>query len=160
MTDLDTARRIYVASSWRNREQPVAVHALRAAGHQVYDFRHPKPGERGFAWSEIDRAWAMWSVPEYVEALSHPLAEAGFKNDIDAMEWADTFVLVMPCGRSAHLEAGWAIGRGKPTFILLEADEPELMYKLADGLVMGLAELIVALAALETSSGPVMRTNG
>ena len=48
------------------------------------------------------------------------------------MEWADAFVLLMPCGRSAHLEAGWAIGAGKPTAILLSAGEPELMYKMAD----------------------------
>lgn len=133
-TDDRRFRRIYVASSWRNLEQPKVVQALRAAGHFVYDFRHPEPGDTGFAWSKIDLAWESWSDPEFVKALSHPLAEAGFKHDLDAMEWADTFVLVMPCGRSAHLEAGWALGRGKPTFILLAGGEPELMYKLADGL--------------------------
>ena len=29
--------------------------------------------------------------------------------------WDDTFVLVLPCGRSAHLELGWAVGQGKRT---------------------------------------------
>ena len=33
--------RIYVASSWRNKYFPEVVDALRAAGHQVYDFRNP-----------------------------------------------------------------------------------------------------------------------
>ena len=56
---------------------------------------------------------------------------------------ADAFVLLMPCGRSAHLEAGWAIGQGKPTCILFETkDEPELMYKLADRLALTLAEVL------------------
>ena len=46
--------RIYVASSWRNTLQPGVVAALRGDGHEVYDFRNPAPGVKGFAWSEID----------------------------------------------------------------------------------------------------------
>jgi hypothetical protein len=41
--------RIYVASSWRNEaKQQATVLALREAGHEVYDFRHPAPGNEGF----------------------------------------------------------------------------------------------------------------
>jgi len=32
-------RKIYVASSWRNAQQPAVVNALVAAGNEVYDFR-------------------------------------------------------------------------------------------------------------------------
>ena len=125
--------KIYVASSWRNERQPLIVQRLRDAGHEVYDFRNPIPGDNGFQWSKIDADWQLWGASEFREALSHHAAEAGFANDLGAMECADAFVLVMPCGRSAHLEAGWAIGQGKPTCILLDSqDEPELMYKLAD----------------------------
>ncbi len=43
--------KLYVASSWRNKEQPVVVEMLRQAGHEVYDFRAPHlgPGKRGVA---------------------------------------------------------------------------------------------------------------
>jgi hypothetical protein len=48
------------------------------------------------------------------------------------MEWADTCVLVLPCGRSAHLEAGWFCGQGKRCIILTrDGEEPELMALLA-----------------------------
>ena len=48
----------------------------------------------------------------------------------------------MPCGRSAHLEAGWAIGQDKPTCILLcDKQDPELMYKMAS-LALNEAELM------------------
>ena len=40
-----------------------------------------------------------------------------FRNDIEAMEACDTCVLVLPCGRSAHTEAGWFAGRGKKTMV-------------------------------------------
>lgn len=127
-------RRIYVASSWRNPDHPVVVEMLRQLGHDVYDFRNPRPGDHGFAWSEIDPDWLAWKPWPYRDALDHPIAVAGFDSDFAAMQWADTCVLVLPCGRSAHLEAGWAVGAGKPTAILLHEDrfEPELMYRMAD----------------------------
>lgn len=136
-------RRIYVASSWRNDSQPAVVEALRACGHEVYDFRNPRPGDTGFAWSTIDPDWLAWKPAPFRTALDHPIARAGFKSDFDAMKWADTFVLVLPCGRSAHLEAGWATGAGKPTAILLHEDkfEPELMYLCADLLAVDLSEV-------------------
>jgi DNA (cytosine-5)-methyltransferase 1 len=46
--------KIYVASSWRNEQQPEVVKALRDAGHEVYDFRNPSETDKGFAWSDID----------------------------------------------------------------------------------------------------------
>jgi hypothetical protein len=123
---------IYVASSWRNAYQQNVVAQLRAQGHAVYDFRNPKPGEDGFHWSEIDPTWRTWTPEAYRRCLCHPIATAGFNSDYAAMEWADMCVLVLPSGRSAHLEAGWFMGRKKPVIVFVpEAVEPELMYLLA-----------------------------
>ena len=75
--------------------------------------------------------------------LHHPLAERQFQADIDALTWADTCVLVLPCGRSAHTEAGWMAGAGKRVLAYLpEMVEPELMYKLFDGVAGSLEELV------------------
>lgn len=134
--------KIYVASSWRNSFQETVVKALRKEGHQVYDFKNPDEELKGFAWSDIDPNWQQWQSADYIQALQHPLAIRGFNNDFLAMNWADAFVLVQPCGRSAHLEAGWAMGRKKPTAILLNDDiEPELMFKLADYICIDLTSL-------------------
>ena len=140
--------KIYVASSWRNQRQPHVVETLRRAGHQVYDFRNPRneDADTGFHWTEVDGGWKSWTPEKFRAALRHPIAQKGFTADLQAMEWADAFVLVMPCGRSAHLEAGWAIGAGKPTYILLSDGEPELMYKLATGLCLSVDELIKELS--------------
>ena len=134
--------KVYVASSWRNSNQPVVVGVLRDAGHEVYDFRE----DGGFHWSDIDPQWQSWSPAEFRENLDHPIASAGFECDFEAMCWADAFVPVMPCGRSAHLELGWACGAGKRTVILLSDGEPELMCKLADHVCVDLEEVKRALA--------------
>lgn len=121
---------IYVASSWRNAKQPSVVTALRSAGHEVYDFRNPTEGNTGFHWSDIDPDWQNWTPEQYIQGLRHPLADRGYKLDFQAMQWADVFVGVMPFGRSASLEMGWAAGNGKGTVLLLEDGEPELMVKM------------------------------
>lgn len=136
--------RIYVASSWRNPHQQTVVALLRAAGHEVYDFRHPPHGKGGFAWSDLDEGWQDWSAEDFRERLlNHPIAAHGFLTDKRAMDWCDTCVLVMPCGRSAHMELGWAAGAGKRAIVLLAGPaEPELMYLLATDIATSTDELL------------------
>lgn len=135
---------IYVASSWRNVQQPEVVQALRAAGHTVYDFRAPPSA---FGWHNIDPNWQEWSAEAFLQNLKHPYAVHGFNRDMDALRICDACVLVLPCGRSAHLELGFAVGTGKKTYILLDdpISEPELMYRMVPHVVKDLPELLRAL---------------
>jgi len=144
--------KIYVASSWRNDYQPDVVRALQEVLHVVYDFKNPEPGDIGFHWSEIDKEWESWTVEQYTKGLNHPLAVDGFAKDFKAMEWADACVLVLPCGRSAHLEAGYFVGAGKPLLILVSEIEPELMYKMADSVHSGLGTLLMRLEDIKGES--------
>src|SRR3990167_4994167 len=142
--------KIYVASSWRNLAQPYVVEVLRDAGHEVYDFRNPAAGDHGFGWRQCvsDKPPEATDI-EYIpaplldprrfrdEILTHPIAKAAFSKDMNALRRADVTVLVLPCGRSAHLELGWAVGAGQRTVVLLDnpLSEPELMYLMCDELV-------------------------
>ncbi len=136
--------KIYVASSWRNLLQPEIVAALESAGHDVYDFRHPGPGLKGFAWSEIDPAWEAWSPAQYRAALRHPIAVAGYGHDIGALRACDACVLVLPSGRSASWEFGYAMGHGKRAAVVqFEPSEPELMYREAE-IITSMNELFAA----------------
>jgi hypothetical protein len=138
--------KIYVASSWRNAIQPFVVTSLREEGHLVYDFRNPAPGDSGFSWASIDPYWRDWSASQYLDALNHKRAVDGYAHDIGAMQWADTCVLVLPCGRSAHLELGWMAGSGKRTIILTrDGEEPELMAKMATKICTSLDQVLAFL---------------
>lgn len=121
--------KIYVASSWRNLLQPAIVSMLRSAGHEVYDFRNPAPGNHGSGWSRIDPNWQQWTPQQYRDALNHPIAKDGFGHDMQALQQCDACVLVLPSGRSASWEFGYALGQGKQgAVVMFDKCEPELMY--------------------------------
>lgn len=137
---------IYVASSWRNTTHlDEVINRLRADGHEdVYDFR----ASAGFSWEQCDPSWDRNSMQtatpplRITELLRHPAAVKGYGTDLDALDFAQLCVLVMPCGRSAHLELGYAIGRGKPSIVYLpEPCEPELMWKLASAVASNLDDV-------------------
>lgn len=146
--------RIYLASSWKNPYYTEVLKWLRADLHQVYDFRtrgyqrdlgHGSFECQAFSWEKLDKKWKQWNFEAYRQNLTtKPLAAAGFLSDIKAIEWCDTLVLLLPSGRSAHLEAGYAKGRGKRLVIFCPMkayDEPDLMYLMADNIVGSYAEL-------------------
>lgn len=117
---------IYVAASWRTPQQPAVVQALREDGHKVYDFR-----KDGFGWHQLSPRWESWTLAEYLAALrTHPRAREGFERDMRALEECQACVLVLPSGRSAHLEFGYAIALRKITVVLFleEPVVPDLMY--------------------------------
>lgn len=138
-------RRIYLASSWKNEEQPNLINQLLSEGHHVYDFRHPTPHIGGFAWSEIDPDWKLWHTDQFAGIVQTDLRCAqGFTLDMHALRWCDTCILLQPCGRSAHLEFGWACGAGKFTLAYIDG-EPDLMLLMADVIVTNESNLLDAL---------------
>ncbi len=86
------------------------------------------------------------------KGLSHPLALKGFSQDFVAMHESDACVLLLPCGKSAHLEGGWFIGNNKPMAILLDIEvQPELMYLMSPCVTTKLDEVINYLRRLKTN---------
>ncbi len=121
--------KIYVASSWKNLIQPGIVHALKRCGHEVYNFRHPAPGDNGFSWKQLGSEPPPWTPEHFRAVLGSTIANTAYAKDKRALDWCDACVLVLPAGRSAHWELGYAMGQGKRGMVvMLEPSEPELMY--------------------------------
>lgn len=130
---------IYVASSFRNARQSEVVRRLREDGHKVYDFREAT----GFHWRDIDPNWESWTPAQMRDALEHELAKAAFNSDQDALDWCDAVVYVLPCGKSASLELGYAVGAGKLTAVLLDdSGDPETMFKLAHVICLTVEDVV------------------
>jgi nucleoside 2-deoxyribosyltransferase len=127
------------------------VAALRAAGHEVHDYKESGSGG-GATPQQMEGLTRMRFEPGRFRRLleEHPLAGSLFEKDMGALRACDACVLVLPSGRSAHLELGWAVGAGKHTLALLQGEcEPDLMYKMVDHLCVSLEEVLQTLAELE-----------
>lgn len=124
--------KIYLASSWKNEEIVREwAKSLVPCGHQVDAFCDPNIGRYVFHYSEI-------GDPETLDAISFLTDERtqkAFAEDKKWIDWADVCLLILPAGKSAHLEAGYAKGQGK-TLIIWQAEYPkgdfDVMYGFAD----------------------------
>lgn len=140
-----TKFKIYLASSWQNKEYEQVLNTLRLEGYETYDFTHPENKElSSFDWEKLDKEYNRWTCSDFKKALNHPETIKAFQKDFQAMQEADFCVLLLPCGRSAHSEAGWMKGKGKKVFILdlSENPKPELMYRMYDDYLTETMELI------------------
>ena len=128
--------KIYLASSRRNEAFHGVVKLLRDAGHEVFNFH------------ENDTLNVGWETKHQDTLAGHetPEVHGHFKRDVDAMKWADAVVLVLPAGKSAHLELGWAAGRNDKLAIIYSPEpykgEPELMYRMCDAMLEGPERLL------------------
>lgn len=134
--------KVYVATSWRNEAHGRVIEELRRAGYRVYDFKNV---ESAFSWDQIDSRYP-WPADVLRDAVRHPLAVRGYGSDLAALRECAACVIVLPCGRSAHWELGWAQAAGKRTFVLVVGDvEPEIVYAECELVTSSLVEIIRAL---------------
>lgn len=103
---------------------------LRAAGHEVFDNWYAAGPIADDHWREYEQGRGH----TYREALASPEAQHNFSFDKKWLDWADTGVLVLPAGKSGHIELGYM--RGRPgtisTHVLFEEEPTErydLMYQ-------------------------------
>ena len=111
---------IYLIGSLRNPAIPILGNSLRKLGYEVFDDWYA-------AGPEADDKWRDYEIARghsYGEALEGFAARHVFEFDKHHLDRADIGVLALPAGRSGHLELGYLVGRGIPSFILFE-DIPE-----------------------------------
>lgn len=109
--------KVYVIGSLRNPEIPEIARILREqVGCEVFDDWFAAGPVADDSWRDYEKARGH----TYETALHGIAAQHVFNFDKHHLEGSDAAVLVLPAGRSAHLEAGWMLGRGKPVAILLD----------------------------------------
>lgn len=111
--------KIYVASSWKNAEMAYSVAVyLRNRDFDVDVFCDDTTGRYVFHWSEmLDSPDKSKSELNAVTFLEDERSQRAFKEDKKWLDWCDCCVMVLPCGNSSHLEAGYIKGQGKKMII-------------------------------------------
>lgn len=110
--------KVYLVGSLRNPNIAAVTKALDEAACDVFSDWFAAGPEADDHWQAYEKGRGR----TYREALASPAAQNVFQFDLRNILSSDVVVLVMPAGKSGHLELGFAAGRGKPTFILM--DEP------------------------------------
>lgn len=121
---------IYIIGSLRNPLVPVVGNKLREVGFDAFDDWYGAGPEADDCWQRYEQQRGR----PYERALYGAAAQNVYQFDKRHLDRCDGAVLIMPAGKSAHLELGYVIGQKKPGYVLFDK-EPErwdVMYQFAD----------------------------
>lgn len=132
---------IYLIGSLRNPEVPKIAQQirLRVPNLEVFDDWYAAGPLADDSWRDYEKARGRG----YIESLRCYPARHVFEFDKQHLRRAEAGVLVLPAGKSGHLELGWLLGQGKPGYILLDNPERwDVMYKFATAVFDNVDDLI------------------
>lgn len=137
-------KKLYLIGSLRNPAVPALGNDLRRLGFDVFDDWYA-------AGEKADDAWQAYEQDRghtFVEALDGYAAQHVFKFDHHHLAESDIGVLLMPAGKSGHIEAGFLMGQDKPVYVLLpeEPDRFDVMYAFFAGVFNEKKDLLSAVA--------------
>lgn len=124
---------LYIIGSLRNQLIPqVGIAIRKATGIEVFDDWFAAGPEADDYWRDYEKAKGR----TFIEGLGGYAAQNVYNFDKRHLDRCDAAMLVMPAGKSGHLELGYVIGKGKPGFILLDPDVErwDVMYQFATGI--------------------------
>lgn len=137
---------IYLIGSLKNAQISYLAKEIRELGFEVFDDWF-SPGPRA------DDHWRDYEIARghtYKQALQGWAGKHIFEFDKFHIDRSDIGILVMPAGKSGHLELGYMIGQGKLCYILFD-QEPErydVMYQFAKDVFFDKQELFDILKTL------------
>ncbi len=133
----------FIASRWRNRAilDPL-VAKIRAAGHEVFYFVEKTTTNHA---RELDPEEYMKQYEAIQNWREDPHCREIFEQDLAGLKQCDTLLLILPAGKSAHMEAGIAHGLGKPCILVGPVEETESLYLAFDKWYPSIDEFIQSL---------------
>lgn len=131
---------LYLIGSLRNEEVVRLAKKLRETGLDVFD-------DWMAAGPEADDYWKRYETDRdhsYQDALKGYAARHVFEFDKYHLDRCDAAALLLPAGKSGHLELGYVAGTGKPAFIILDDEDVrfDVMYQFATKVFMNQEEAV------------------
>lgn len=134
--------KIYLASSWKNEHLVRSMaNYLTVLGHEVDDFTNDSNGRFTFSFNQIPNVEEL----DAKSVLNNPLVQRAYQEDKKWLDWSEIVIMILPCGKSAHLEAGYIKGSGKKLIIYSFTDFPkgefDVMYGFANLITNDIKEI-------------------
>ena len=120
----------FIAGRLRHKDEiQKVVDILRDAGKSYYCFLDNEyVGESVQFTKDKNPEEAMKQFEQIPDWRNDETVKKIFENDMNALKASEKFVLVIPAGKSGHIEAGTAYGLGKPCYAVGEQIETESLY--------------------------------
>lgn len=134
---------VYVIGSLRNENIPLVGNLLRSEGWDAFDDWYGAGHEADDKWRDYENIRGR----QHKDALFGYAAKHTFAFDLHHLDRCDLAVLVLPAGKSGHLELGYFVGKGKPGFILFDQvpDRYDVMHQFATDIFTSNDEMIQGL---------------
>lgn len=149
---------VYLIGSLRNKEIPNVAAKIREYGLTVFDQWY----SAGPNADDHLRDHFVNQGMNHSQVLQTAAAKNIFEFDKKHILASDIVVLLMPAGKSGFLELGWALGQGKPGYILYDQDPEriDVMFQFADGIFYDVDTLIKGINAKGLQQVSQQRTEG
>lgn len=133
-------RKLYLIGSLRNPAVPELANDLRKLGYDVFDDWYAAGEIADDAWRDYEKGRGH----NFQQALEGYAANHVFTFDRHHLNESDIGVLLLPAGKSGHLELGYLIGRGHPCYIVYpkEPERYDVMYLFAKRVFTSAEELV------------------
>lgn len=155
MSQNEKQLKVYVAGSFNNADMcREAGGLIRDAGMHSYVFCDE--GSEAFPHSMKIRALGLINTFTPSTALQNEHIKAIYKINMDELMTSDVVVLILPCGKSAHMEAGWIKGADGGKLIIygqMKQGEFDAMYGMADLVTDDFQEVLWLLTHLSNEKG-------
>lgn len=143
----EASRKLYLIGSLRNpKVQEIAAEFRKLLpGWEVFDDWQAAGPEADDYWRDYEKAKGH----DFAKALEGHAAKHVYEFDKHHLDTSDAAILILPAGKSGHLELGYMVGKGKYTAILLD-DDPErfdVMYQFVDKVTRSLKDIVEDLNA-------------
>jgi hypothetical protein len=134
-----------VITRWRNKvEAEELIEKLRAKGKKVYSFFEGDGSVQslksdGIKYTPLEFMQKYESISDWRNDLG---VRKIFEVDLAALKNSENVILLLPAGKSAHIEAGIAYGLGKKLILIGEQKETESLYLIFDKVYKDTASFI------------------
>jgi hypothetical protein len=129
---LPPIERLYLIGSLRDNAVRALANRIRKLGITVFDDWHAAGSRADDIWQEYEQGRGH----KFKEGLAGEHARDVHKIDVEKIDKSDTGLLLMPTGKSCHMEFGYMMGQGKRGYILMpgEPERWDIMYRFATDL--------------------------
>jgi hypothetical protein len=137
---------IYIIGALKNRTIPRLANEIEKLGIEAFDsWQSPGPDADVYL-----KKYERLRGRNHLQAMKGYAALHIFEFDRLHLDRCDAAVLVMPAGKSGHLELGYTIGKGKPGFILFDKEPAkyDIMHLFATDIFYSTTDLLKALRSL------------